>query len=145
MSSLVTLYHSHLYFSFIAIFQGLYLNNWDYLINICFPLFSSNSHFLNFCSPPLPPISLFCFSSRWLPSFPFQPLLLTSVPLLFSWSPGLKAVTPRQSFGQCHWFSSGKSPTAKVCIQVLLKTNSWTTVTCLLSLVHSRYHCLLQT
>ena len=78
-------------------------------------------------------------------SFPFQPLLLTSVPLLFSWSPGLKAVTPRQSFGQCHWFSSGKSPTAKVCIQVLLKTNSWTTVTCLLSLVHSRYHCLLQT
>ena len=145
MSSPVTIYHRHLYFSFIALVQGLYLSNWDYLINIYFPLFSSNSHFLSFCSAPLPPISFFCFSPRWFPSFPFQPLLLTSLSLSFSWSPGLKAITLRHSFNQCHWFSLGKSPTAKVCIQVLLKTNSWTTVTCLLTLVHSRYRFLLQT
>ena len=144
MSSLVTLYHSHMYFSFIALVQGLHSNNWDHLINMFSLVFFQLSLPQLLLSPSSSYLPFLLFS-WWLPSFPFQPLLLTSLSLSFSWSPGLKAVTPRHSFNQCHWFSSGKSPTAKVCIQALLKTNSWTTVTCILTLVHSRYHSLLQT
>lgn len=92
MSSLVTLYHSHMYFSFIALVQGLHLNNWDYLINMFSLVFFQLSlpQLLLSPSPSYLPFLLFFMMITFLP-IPASPSDLT-IPVIL--------LVPR--FESCH-------------------------------------------